>query len=280
MPWKQPIYVGNKLQPVTFCTGGEEYEGKINIQNYINYPEDGVITDWGIAGFGITGMTTDPKNEEAVSLVIRNQYLIDPAYLEDDKKFNDYDIETIKKITIKDFEDIAKIYPAKTRNEGHIDEKGLLKSVKLQQNWLFEPEDDCIEKTFEKLSFSDMTQIFVNMYERQIQIARYTPSIIDSLRECKYQDTNEKINEKDLKILKERYISENETLRRIFDDKGNQTLKALKDLEGIPTFIKDYIKKHADKIEESYLYQTMIARNREDIDKLTELNKIYEKIST
>jgi len=280
MLWEQPIYVGNKLQSVTFCTGGKEYEGKIDIHNFMNYPKEGVITDWRTAGFNITGMTTDPKNEEAISLVIRNQYLIDPAYLEDNKKFGDYDIETRKKITIKDFKDIAKIYPAKTRYEEPIDEKGLLKSVRLQQNWIFEPEDDCIEKTFEKLSSADMTQIFVNMYERQIQITRHKPAIINLLEECRYQDTNEKINENDLKTLRDKYITENESLRKIFDENDNLTLNTLTDLEGIPKVMKDYIKKHADKIEESYLYQTMIARNEEDIGKLTELNKIYEKINT
>ncbi|NOQ38156.1 hypothetical protein GQ472_04675 [archaeon] len=280
MPWEQPIYVGNRLQPVTFRTGGKEYEGKIIIQNFMNYPEKGVITDWGIAGFGITEMTTDPENEEAVSLVIRNEYLIDPKHLDPNKKFNEYDTETRKKITIKDFKDIAEIYPAKTRYEGPIDENGLLKSVRLQQNWIFEPLEDCIEKTFEKLSFADITQILVNIYERQIQITRHKPAIINLLKECRYQDTNEKINENDLKILRDKYIIENETLRRIFDDKGNLTLKTLTDIKDIPKVMKDYIEKHAGEIEKSYLYRTMITRHEEDIDKLTELNKIYEKIIT
>lgn len=278
MSYSEPSYVGNNLQPVTFCTGGKEYEGKINIHNYMNYPEEGVSENWRTAGFDITGMTTDSGNEEAISLNITNTYLIDPTYLEDNKKFGDYDTKTRKKISIEDFKDIAKIYPAKTRNEGPIDEKGLLKSVRLQQNWLFEPEDNCIEKTFEKLSFADMTQIFVNMYERQIFVACHLSLALPFLTEGKHPYDGRDLDEFEIEEAKMSHPDEDRHLKKIIDENGNLTLNTLTDLEGIPEVMKDYIKKHADKIEESYLYQTMIARNREDIDTLIKRTEEYEKI--
>ena len=278
MSYSEPSYVGNNLQPVPFCTGGEEYEGKINIQNFMNYLEDDVSKNWRAAGFDIIGMRTDPDNKKAISLVIRNQYIIDSIYFENNKKYKEYDFKTIKKITIKDFEDIAKIYPAKTRNEEPIDEKGFLKSVKLQQNWLFEPEDDCIEKTFEKLSFADMTQIFVNMYEERIFNACHLSLALPFLTEGKHPYDGRDLDEFEIEEAKMSHPDEDRHLKKIVDENGNLTLNTLTNLEGIPKVIKDYIEKHADEIEESYLYQTMIARNREDIDILIKRTEQYNKI--
>ncbi|MCK4808289.1 MAG: hypothetical protein KAS90_01575 [Candidatus Aenigmarchaeota archaeon] len=278
MSWEQPLLVGNNYQPVEFYTGGKKHKGKINIHNYINYPEKGVIIKWREAGFSITRMTTDPENEEAVSLTFTNSYLIDPVHLEDNKKFGDYDTKTRKKITIKDSEDIAEIYPVIRNKNPFVDENGFLKSTTPSQYWNLKPKDDCIEKTFEKLSFSDMTQIFVNMYERQIFVACHLSLALPFLAESKHPYDGRVLDEFEIEELKMSSPDEDRHLKKIIDENNNLTLKTLTYLEGIPKVMKDYIEKHADEIEESYLYQTMIARNREDIDILIKRTEQYNKI--
>ncbi len=278
MSWEQPTYVGNNIQPVTFPSGGEEHKGNINIHNYIKYPEDGVIIKWREAGFDITGMTTDPENKEAVSLTFTNSYLMDPAHLEDDKRFNEYDIETRKKITIKDFKDIAEIYPVIGNKNPFVDKNGFLKSTTPSQYWNLKPEDDCIEKTLEKLSFADMTQIFVNMYEKQIFVACHLSLALPFLAESRHPYDGRKLDAFEIEEARMSHPGEDRHLKKIIDENGNLTLNKLTNLESMPKVMKDYIKKHADEIEESYLYQTMIARNREDIDTLIKRTEEYRKI--